>query len=325
MLQGAWKARAIHVAVELGLPELLAGGPRTAAELADETGAHAPSLRRLLRLLASTGVFTDLRRDDLFGQSELSEVLRFDPASPVATDARFQAAHWHWRAWERLGHSIRTGRDAFEHANGVSFWTKTHDDPEARELFAAAMDAVSLVESTLVPEVHDFSASRTVVDIGGGRGSLVAAILERHEHVRGVILERPNTLEQARRLLTERGVVDRCDLVPGDFFDTIPEGADTYVIKHVLHDWGDDDVVRVLHRVAARMGEQSRLLVIDNLLDEDATASSLCVDMLLLVLVGGVERSEAEMTALAEKAGLRQHHSVAVGPGPQRIVEYRRA
>lgn len=321
ILQGAWKARAIHVAVELGIPELLADGSRNVSTLAAETGTHAPSLRRLLRLLSRVGVFTDLGNDDLFGQSELSEVLRPNPANPVATDARFQAAHWHWHAWEQLGHSIRTGEESFKHANGISFWELTHEDPQARELFTAAMDSVSLVESELIPQVYDFSASRMVVDIGGGRGSLIAAILETSSQVRGLLLERPAITEEARKVLVSRGVADRCELVPGDFFETIPDGADTYLIKHVLHDWVDDDVVRILRRIRTSMTATSRLLVIDNLLDDNAAASSLFVDMLLLVLVGGVERSETEFAALAEKAGLRVVSSVPVGPGPQRIVE----
>lgn len=325
ILQGAWKARAIHVAVELGVPELLQEGPRTAAALAEATGAHEQTLRRLLRLLATVGVFDDLGHDDLFAQNALSAVLLPDPASPVATDARFQAAPWHWRAWEQLAHSVRTGEASFDVANGTSFWQLTHEDPDARELFNRAMGSVSLAEAGQVAAAYDFSGAATVVDIGGGRGSLMAAVLDAFPGLRGTLLERPPVAEEARELLTGRGLADRCEILPGDFFETIPDGADLYLIKHVLHDWDDDDVVRILRRIAAAMTPDSRLLVIDNLIDERPAASTLFVDLLLLVLVGGAERSESEFAALLEKSGLTVERSLPCGAGPVRIVEIRRA
>jgi hypothetical protein len=325
ILQGAWKARAIHVAVELGIPELLASGPRSVSALAEATGTHQPTLRRVLRLLARVGIFTDLGRDDLFGQSELSEVLRPGPANLVAADARFQAAPWHWRAWEQLGYSLRTGRASFEQANGVSFWQRTREDPEARELFNAAMGSVSLVESTLIPKAYDFSDSRLIVDIGGGCGSLLAAILEAVPDARGRLLERPAIAEEARELLACRGLEGRYEIVPGDFFETIPDDADSYILKHVLHDWNDEDVIRILGRIRESMSDESRLLVIDNLIDDNSFASTLFVDLLLLVLVGGGERTKEEFAVLFEKAGLRVERSLPVDSGPVRIIETRRA
>ncbi|MFF7024679.1 methyltransferase [Streptomyces klenkii] len=325
ILQGAWKARAIHVAVELGLPALLQDGPRTVADLAAAAGAHEPTLRRLLRLLAASGIFEEVGHDDLYGHNALSEVLLPDPTSPVATDARFQAAPWHWRAWERLAHSVRTGEASFDVANGVSFWQLTQQDPQARELFNHAMGSVSLAESRQVAEAYDFSGADTVVDIGGGRGSLMAALLESAPGARGVLLERPEVAGEARALLESRGVGERCEVLPGDFFETIPAGADLYLIKHVLHDWDDEDVLRILRRIAAAMAPGSRLLVIDNLIDERPAASTLFVDLLLLVLVGGAERSESDFATLLEKAGLTVERSLPCGSGPLRIVEIRRA
>ncbi|MFC5725036.1 methyltransferase [Streptomyces gamaensis] len=325
ILQGAWKARAVHAAVDLGIPELLEKGPRPVAELAAASGADESALRRLLVLLSTIGIFRAEDDGETFGHSGLSEVLLPDPASPVATDARFQAAPWHWRAWEQLTYSIRTGKASFEEANGTSFWDLTRDDDTARELFNRAMGSVSLAESRQVAAAYDFSGSRLVVDIGGGRGSMLAAVLDTSPRTRGILLERPAVAEEARELLDGRGLLGRCEIVPGDFFTTVPDGADLYLIKHVLHDWTDADIVAILRRVHDAMTAESTLLVIDNLLDDRPTASTLCVDLLLLVLVGGAERSLAGFTALLAQAGLAVRRSFSCGPGPLRLVEIRRA
>jgi len=329
ILQGAWKARAVHVAVELGIPDLVAKGPVGSVELAEAVGAHQPSLRKLLRLLATVGVLADVsgppaRDGDLVvGPTELSEVLRANPTGVVATDARFQATMWHWRAWGHLEHSIRTGEQAFEPANGRTFWELTRSDEDAAARFNAAMGSVSLRESEQILQLYDFRGSRHVVDVGGGVGSLLSALLRSSPDTRGTLLERPSVAERAEQEFAARGLADRVQVIGGDFHQTIPAGADTYVIKHVLHDWADADVVRILRLVRDAMTADSRLLIIDNIVDENATADTLFVDLLMLVLVGGGDRSEQEFTDLARQAGLAVQRSAPAGPGALRFLECR--
>lgn len=321
VLQGAWRARAVHVAVELGIPDLLADGAKTVDELAAATGSHGPSLGRLLRVLARTGIFRQLDGGKSFANNELSAVLRSDPGCAESTDAQFQAASWHWRAWGELRHSIRTGQASFEHANGLSFWELTQQDAKAGALFNAAMSSVTLEESRVVPGCYDFSHARTVVDVAGGRGSLLAELLSANPDMHGQLLERPEVAVEADRLLAERGLTGRYEIVPGDFFVEVPAGADLYLIKNALHDWEDDDVVAILTQIKRAMRPDSTLLLLEHVIEDDAVPETLFIDLLLLVLVGGRDRSVDEWNELVGRAGLR---TVKVYPTPAahlRILE----
>lgn len=325
LLQGAWRARAIHVAVELGLPDLLEQGERTVPELAELTGTHAPTLGRLLRALSVFGVFRRHPDGRTYSQSPLSAVLVSEPGNPESTDARFMAANWHWAAWGDLLHSVRTGGSSFEVANdGVSFWELTKNDPDAKERFNAAMNAVSRQEATGVARAYDFSRARTVVDVAGGLGSLLAAILTEHPEVVGTILERPEIVPLAQAHLEAADVAGRYEVVAGDFFEQVPAGADLYTIKRALHDWDDDTIVRILEQIKAAMRPDSALLVIEGVVDEESDQEALFRGLLLTVLVGGQDRPESDYRALAERAGLRVVRTVPVSDD-LRILETRRA
>jgi hypothetical protein len=324
LLQGAWKARAVHVAVELGIPDLVSGGAVGWRELARSTGAHPQSLRKLLRLLATVGVLEPVIGSGgelAVGPTPMSEVLRADDTAVVATDARFQAAPWHWAAWGQLEHSIRTGGEAFAVANGASLWEVLQNDSRARARFDAAMSSVSLRESLEVPARYDFTGDRHIVDVGGGTGSLLAAVLESSPASHGTLLDRPENVEVARRRFAERGLLDRVEVVGGDFHETVPAGADVYVIKHVLHNWADDDVVGILNRIRVTMRPDSRILILDNLIEPESSADTLFVDLLMLVLAGGGDREEREFAGLAERAGLRVRRTGPAGTGALRYLE----
>lgn len=326
MLQGAWKARALHVTVELGIPDLVAEGPVGAVELAAATGAHLPSLRKLLRLLVTVGVLADHPSDGdelTVGPTELSDVLRTDPTGVVATDARFQAAPWHWAAWGAFEHSIRTGEAAFPAANGQTFWSLIQTDDSAAARFNAAMGSVSLRESEQLPQVYDFSTVAHVVDVGGGVGSLLASIVESSPGTQGTLLELPEVAAVARTRLAERGIAERVEVVAGDFRQAIPSAADLYLLKHVLHNWTDDEVVQILTLIRSGMKPASRLLIIDNIIDPTATADTLFVDLLMLVLAGGGDRSRQDLTQLAERAGLTVTRFAPAGGGALCLLECR--
>ncbi|GAA0911597.1 methyltransferase [Streptomyces thermoalcalitolerans] len=320
LLQGAWRARAVHVAAELGIPDLLARGERTVADLAERTGTHAPTLGRLLRVLSTFGVFRRLPDGQTYAQTPLSAVLVTDPGSPESTDARFMAANWHWAAWGDLLHTVRTGESSFEKANGISFWELTKSDPDAKQRFNAAMSAVSEAESTGIARAYDFPAGAHVVDVAGGLGSLLAAILTEHPTVRGTVLERPEIVPLAEELLAKAGVDGRYETVAGDFFEEIPAGADVYTIKRALHDWDDDTIVRILTRIREAMRPGVPLLIMESMVDETSDQEALLRGLLLTVLVGGQDRPESDYRELAGRAGLTVRRSIPVG-GDLRILE----
>ncbi|GFH38219.1 methyltransferase [Streptomyces pacificus] len=324
LLQGAWRARAVHVAAELGIPDLLAEGDRTVADLAERTGTHAPTLGRLLRVLSTFGVFLRLPDGETYAQTPLSAVLMAEPGSPESTDARFMAANWHWAAWGDLLHTVRTGESSFEKANGISFWELTKSDPDAKRRFNAAMSTVSEAESAGIARAYDFPDAGHVVDVAGGLGSLLAAILTEHRTVRGTVLERPEIVPLAEELLAKAGVDGRYETVAGDFFEEIPAGADLYTIKRALHDWDDDTIVRILARIRTSMRPGVPLLIMESMVDGNSDQEALFRGLLLTVLVGGQDRPESDYRRLAERAGLRVRRSIPVG-GDLRILETVRA
>ncbi|GGS67286.1 methyltransferase [Streptomyces griseoviridis] len=324
LLQGAWRARAVHVAAELGLPDLLAQGERTVADLAGLTGTHAPTLGRLLRALSTFGVFRRLPDGQTYAQTPLSAVLVAEPANPESTDARFMAANWHWAAWGDLLHTVRTGESSFEKANGTSFWELTKSDPDAKQRFNAAMSAVSEAESAGIARAYGFPAGAHVVDVAGGLGSLLAAVLTEHPTVRGTLLERPEIVPLAEELLAKAGVDGRYETIAGDFFEDVPAGADVYTIKRALHDWDDDTIVRILARTARSMRPGVPLLIMESMVDETSDQEALFRGLLLTVLVGGQDRPESDYRELAGRAGLTVRRSIPVG-GDLRILETVRA
>ncbi|ONI76205.1 hypothetical protein ALI144C_36645 [Actinosynnema sp. ALI-1.44] len=321
LLQGAWRARAVHVAAELGIPDLLVDGPRTVADLAARTKTHAPTLGRLLRTLTSFGVFERLADGNTYAQSALSAVLCTNPGCAEATDALFQAAPWHWAAWGELLFTVQTGTASFDRANGSGFWELTRTNPDAQRRFNSAMSSVSEEESDAIAHAYDFSGVRELVDVAGGKGSLLRAVLRANPDIRGKLLDRPSVLSLAADLLSGQGVDDRYELVPGDFFQSVPPGADVYLIKRALHDWEADDIVRILVTIRRAMRPDSRLLVIESTLEDDAKQEWLFRDLLLLVLCGGQERAEREYRELMSRAGLRVTRSIPIGDGPLRVIE----
>lgn len=323
--QGAWRARTVHVAAELGIPDLVAGGPKKVSELATATGTHAPTLARLMRALSSFGVFERHSDGVTYSQSPLSATLCTNPGCAESTDAIFQAAPWHWATWGELMHTVRTGEEAFKKANGSTFWELTRNDADAKRRFNSAMSSVSEEECDAIPRAYDFTGHRYIVDVAGGQGSLMGAVLRANPHARGTLLDRPSVIPLADDLLSGQGVDGRYELVAGDFFESVPPGGDVYLIKRALHDWEADDVVRILESIRTAMRPDSKLLIIESTLEDDAEQEWLFRDLLLLVLCGGRERAEWEYRELITRAGLRFVRSMSAGVGPLRILEAVRA
>lgn len=253
-------SRSLHVATELGIADLLEGGPRSIGDLAAATGAHEPSLYRLLRVLAAHGVFTE-DGDGRFALTPAAALLRQSAmrdgvllCGEVTGDGSW------WSAVGALRHSIRTGEPAFHRQHGMGFFEYLGSRPECGAWFDRGMANFAAGENRLIAGAFDFSGFAHVIDVGGGQGGLLAEILKRHANVRGTLFDLPQVVTNPA-YLGETG--DRCQVVGGDFFRSVPRGGDAYVLKRILHDWGNDQCVRILRCCREAMGESARLLVVD--------------------------------------------------------------
>jgi O-methyltransferase domain/Dimerisation domain len=303
LVNGFRISQAIHVATVLGLPDRVADGPRSFADLAAETGCHPRSLYRLLRALASVGVFEELE-GERFTSTDLSNALRADAAEPVAGWAAFVGRPPFWQAWGALLHSVRTGENGFASVHGQDVWEYRAQRPEESAAFDAGMTALSAFVARSVLDVYDFGQFGEVVDVGGGRGALVAAMLKRWPDLRGVVFDQPHVVAGAPELLEAAGVAARSRVVSGSFFDAVPGDGDAYVLKHIVHDWPDDKAVEILRTCRRDMPVGATLLLLERLIlgrneGPDATFS----DLNMLVNPGGQERTEAEYAAMLGAAG----------------------
>ena len=300
----AWVAQAVSVAARLHLADHLAGGARTVDDLATATATHAPSLRRLLRALAGVGLFAE-DEEGRFGLTPLGAALRSDITGSVRALCAMRGEPWFWAAWGELLHSVTTGETAFRRVHGTDFFGFLAQHPEAAALFNAGMGDLSQTETAAVVAAYDFGRYRTVVDVGGGQGALLAALLQAYPTVRGILFDLPATVAGARALLEAAGVADRCTVIGGSFFEAVPSGGDLYVLKSVIHDWDDEQAVAILRSCRAAMGDTSRLLLVERVVPPgNAPAFAKLMDLNMLVIAGGRERTEAEYRMLYERAGL---------------------
>jgi hypothetical protein len=311
-------SQAIGVAATLGIADLLAGGARSAAELAAATEAHPGALGRLLSALASAGV---LRTEDgdHFELTEIGEGLRSDSDAPLGAWARFATTHPTWQTWGALEHSVRTGESAFAHVHGEPAWEYRSHHPAAAERFDSAMSDNTRRSNADLIDACDFGRFGTVVDVGGGRGAFLAALLGRHPGMRGVLFDLPHVAK------APPGLDDRLAVVTGSFFDGVPSGGDAYVMKYILHDWDDGDAAAILRACREAMAPSASLLVIERDLGRPGESlESKVSDLNMLVSLGGRERTIDEYAALMERAGLRFVQATPTRSAPH-VIEGRAA
>ncbi len=319
MIDGYQVSQAIHVAATLGIADLLRDGRRGAAQLASETATHPRALYRLLRALASVGVLHE-DSDEQFALTELGECLRSDAAEPQGEWARFIGRPYHWETWGRLLNSIQTGENSFSDVHeGMRVWDWRAIQPEESAIFDAAMMGISRSVAQHVLAAYDFGQYGTVADIGGGNGAFLADVLAKNPSTRGINFDQPHVVNRAGAIFEAAGVADRSESVGGSFFDGVPSGADAYVLKAVLHDWDDDDCVRILQSVRAACGA-GKLLVIELVLGEpNIEPRPKFSDLNMLVMLGGRERTAAQWRALFESAGFQLTAVVPSAGGPSVI------
>jgi len=313
MVEGFQVSQAIHVAVTLGIADLLADASRTSDELAAATSTHAPTLYRLLRALASVEVLHELdgRRFEL---APLGQPLRSDAPDSVADWAALVGRPYYGQAWHGLMHSVRTGENAFRHVHGTDVWTYRSIRPAESAAFDRAMTSSSRSSNAALLAAYDFGRFRTIVGVGGGNGALLAAVLAAHPDAQGVLFDQPHVVSRAAALLERAGVASRCRTVGGNFFESVPEGADAYLLRIVIHDWDDEASIRILTVVRHALAKDGRVLIVERVLapaneGRDAKFS----DLNMLVVPGGRERTREEFAALLEASGLRLERVLDTG------------
>jgi SAM-dependent methyltransferase len=303
---GHYVSRALHLAAKLGVADQLAAGPRPAAALAAATGSDAAALRRVLRLLVSVGVFTE-EDDGAFGLTPLGDALRSDAAGSARALVLLFAGIGIQDSWKELEYCVRTGQPAFrKHSpDGDAF---SSFDPEQAAIFDAAMATFAPQSAAAIAAAYDFTRFGRVVDVGGGNGAILLALLAAHPKLRGTVFDRPQVEAGARRKIAEAGLTARCEFVAGDFFESVPAGADAYVIKHVIHDWDDEQATTILRNIRRAMKPGARLLLAEGVYPHRIDASlpsrgAAANDVNMLVVTGGRQRSEEEFRALYDAAG----------------------
>jgi hypothetical protein len=302
MILGYKATQVLYVVAKLGIPDHLVNGPRRAEELAKEVGANSKALFRVMRHLAALGIFTQ-DESRKFGLTPLSELLCTDNPESARYNAIF-AGEENYRAAGDLLHTVRTGETAFNHLYGKGHFEWMADNADASSTFNKAM-AQSLRRRENPVESYDYSGKHLIVDVGGGRGDLITAVLVANPAMEGLLFDLPQGSAEARSLLKAKGVEDRCLIKTGSFFDSIPAGGDVYVLSRILHDWPDDKVATILANCRKAIKEDGTLLIRDNVLSDRGEVLATQVDVTMLYMTGGVERAESEWRSLLQSAGFR--------------------
>lgn len=316
LVNGYQVSQALHVVATLGIADLLREGPRTSDDLAAAADAHPQALYRVLRALAAVGVFRE-SEDRSFSLTPMGQGLRSDATDPVGPWAAFMGRPYYWQAWSHLLHSVRTGENAFQHVHGADVWEYRARHPEEGAIFDHAMTGLSRGIADAVVSAYDLSRFGRVVDVGGGQGALLAAILVAHPAMRGVLFDQPHVVSRAGELLRAAEVDDRCEVVDGSFFEAVPRDGDVYLLKAILHDWDDAASIAILEACRCAMRPEAKLLVLERVIAPPNEGSDAKFgDLNMLVAPGGQERTGDEFSALFAAAGF---HLTAIVPTGTRL------
>lgn len=306
-LGGKWVVAALTAAANLGVADALADEAMSAEELAVALDCHKPSLERLLRVLVSEDLLEDVA-DNRYGLTEVGRHLRGDSLGPLVRHVGSMAQ---WAPWANLDHSVRTGEAAFAKTHGMPLFDYLEKHPEASQLYDEGVDVFTEAQARTLADDEAFAETTQVVDVGGGRGTVLVELLARWPELRGVLYDLEHVVASPHPALLEEPLAERCDLVAGDFQASVPAGADCYVIKHVLHNWDDEAAVSLLKHCAEAMAPGGRVLVVEGLLLAGGMRDrTRLLDLEMLVIMGGGrERRKPEFRALFHQAGLKLNRS----------------
>ena len=305
MIMGCVGVQAIYVAAKLGISDLLADGPKAVDELARATNTDAPSLYRVLRALASLGIYFE-EGNKTFKLTPSAELLNSTASNSLRDIAIFMGEDWHWNVWGRTLFSVQTGKPAWAEVNGLDPFPYLQANPEKARIFDKAMSSLSSLATKAVVEGYDFSEIKTLIDIAGGQGRLLTGIVESNPSMRGVLFDLPHVLEGAREVVANSNGGERVEFATGDFFESVPGGGDAYIMKHIIHDWDDERAITILRNIKQAMNAGGRVLLVESVI-EPANQPDLgkLMDIEMLVSPGGKERTAEEYDELFAKAGLR--------------------
>jgi hypothetical protein len=320
MLVAPLVTQALRVVAELGVADLLTEGARGVDELAAETGAHAPSLYRFMRSLAGCGVFAETG-ERVFELTPTAELLRADVEGSMRDLAIFMGADWHWQVWGDAPYSARTGKAAWERVHGAEVFSYFAEHKDAARVFDGAMTSLSKMVSKAVVEAYDFSSIRKLADIAGGHGSLLAAILRANPHLKGLLFDMPQVIAGAQAYVEAEGVARALELASGDFFESVPAGADAYLMKHIIHDWDDARALSILRNCHRAMPDDGRLLLVEMVVPAgNEPHLSKIQDLEMMLSPGGLERTEDEYRALFAAAGFELTRIIPTA-SPMSVIE----
>lgn len=313
-------ARALYAFAKLGIADLLRDKALRSEELASPAGVAPGALYRLLRTLSTAEVVSE-SQDHRFTLGPLGEALRSDAPGSMRAWAIFSGEPFYLQAWEQIVHTIQTGQPAWEHVHKMPIFEYIGQHPEAAQIFDQAMTSLSAGEAPAIVEAYDFVGIRKLADIGGGQGLMLRTILRSHPKMAGVLFDRPDALQGTQELLVQEELAHRCEVVPGDFFQSVPQGADAYLLKYVIHDWDDERSVAILRNCRRAMTNDARLLLVETVVPRPGEAHfAKLQDLEMLVVAGSQERTVDEYSHLLERAGFTLIR-VLPTTGPASILE----
>ena len=302
---GAMMTQALYVAAKLGVADLLADKPQTVSELASATKTHERALYRVLRSLASVGIFEETD-PQVFSLTPLAERLRSDAPGSLRNGAIFMGEEWHWRVWGNMLYSVQTGKPAWGHVHGAEVFDYFGANPQQAEIFNGAMTDMSVGTAPSVVKAYDFNGIKTLADIAGGHGYLLSQVLKANPGMKGILFDVQPVIAGANALLEKEGVSERVEKVSGDFFSSVPKGADAYMMKHIIHDWDDERSIKILRNINEAMNPEGKVLIIEVVVPEgNEPHYSKLLDLEMLVSPGGAERTAEEYRALLAAAGFQ--------------------
>jgi len=306
MISGVKYTQLVYVAAKFGIADLLKNGPRSPDDLAESIGANRRNLYRVLRALASLGIFAE-NQDGTFELTVKAEPLQSDVPESVRVRAIAWGEEWFYRPWGGLLDNVKTDQPAFDRIFHMGFWEYLGSNSEAGKAFDQLMTTNRFSgDLTAVMSTYDFSGISRIVDVGGGQGWLISAILKANPDMQGVLFDRPTVIEGARRLVESEGVSDRCELVGGSFFESVPAGGDAYLLRSILHNWNDSNATVILQNCRQAITDGGRLIIVDNVLSTgNDPSSSKIADIQMMVILGALERTESEFRGLLDASGFR--------------------
>jgi len=321
MVIGKWISQALGTIVEIGVPDQLAKEARQCSDIAREAGVSEDGLYRLLRALASVGLFTE-SANRRFRLTAMGQLLRSDHPESLAGYARFTAHDITWRPWGQLNYSVKTGMPAFDQVFNVPIFEHFSRNPEVAAVFDDAMTSISAMEARATSGAYDFKGVETLMDVAGGHGLLLATILRRHKTMRGVLFDLPHVAAGASATFTRARITGRVRIESGDFFKELPSGADAIIMKHILHDWDDDSATQILQACHRALGTRGKVLIVDAVVPpNNAPHYGKLLDLEMMVLTPrGRERTKAEFARLLRGAGFRLSRVVTTH-SPLSVVE----